>query len=92
VSSAEQKCFYFLRHKLHGLGKVIASPAPAFRSKLSLDKQKQPPYTPAPRKQCLIKKAELHYVFPAEVVDIYTMMYPIDAQGEHALQYGSLGG
>lgn len=34
----------------------------------------------------------LHDVFLDEVVDTYTTMYPIDAQGEHARQYGSLGG
>jgi len=33
----------------------IASPVPAFRCKISLDKQKQPPYTSTPRKQCLIQ-------------------------------------
>ena len=32
----------------------ITSPAPVFRCEISLDKQKQPPYTSGHRKQCLI--------------------------------------
>jgi len=34
----------------------IASPAPAFRCIIPLDKQKQSPYTSTTRKECLIKK------------------------------------
>ncbi len=42
----------------------IASPAPAYRCKISLDKQKQPPHTPASENDALSKISNKQTPFP----------------------------
>ncbi|MFH1602847.1 MAG: hypothetical protein ABIH03_02955, partial [Pseudomonadota bacterium] len=48
-----------------------ASPAPAFRYKISLDKQKQSPLYFDVRKQCLIKKANISLMLGLAMIDLF---------------------
>ena len=53
-----------------------AAPAPAFRCQISLDMQKQPPYSSTPRKQCLIQPKicinPFDHFFSRSILSVFT--------------------